>query len=388
MSIMEKTITYNLKQTGKNSDKYYNEIKAFADKFLLHAEENIGLIADEFILYISKDKTEKSRCREEYLFDILMTAIFWNNYSLNAIHLNKKAKILLLNLANIRNRVGAFKPGVDYVRGILMTILLKKYSPKGAKPVVTEDNIQGFLDWLQASNEFKHELRRITKFTNFLSNKSRSEVEKIFNAILELADWFDAESLSVLGKYTENVESFIEANREYYYWREDSIFCSRRRNEYHLNMLGAEIMNRAFKAGFSKTKYKTVLVPACMRAKTDEDCKMIKNGLDQICTGCDKKCNINKVTALGKKEGFDVFIVPHSSSFSAWLKKWAGQEDVGIVAVACPLNLVAGGLEIVSLGIKAQCVLLDYCGCKNHWDRAGLPTNLNTNTLRSITSLN
>ena len=385
---MEKILTYSLKNSSKNSDKYYEDIEQFTDKLMVEAENILSGILNNYTEYIENNNVEELRKREEYLFDLLMTGVFWNNYSLNSIHLNKKAKILLLNLANIRNRVGALKPGVDYVRGILMTVLLKKYAVTGSKPLVTEDNIQGFLDWLEASSEFKHELKRITKFTGFVSKCMLEDVEQIFTAVIKLADWFESESLLNLGKYTENVEEFISTNRDYYYWREDSIFCTRKRNEYHLNMAGAEIMNRAFRNEFINTKYKTILVPACMRSKSDEECQMIKEGLDQICTGCTKNCNINKISALGKKEGFDVYIVPHSSSFSAWLTKWSGNDDIGIVAVACPLNLVAGGLEIKNLGIKAQCVLLDYCGCKNHWDRDGQPTNLNLNEVKNIVSKN
>jgi uncharacterized protein len=385
---MEKIYTYSLKINDKNSDQYYLDIEQFTNRLMTKAENVIGEILDRYIDHLDRNNVEELRSWEEYLFDLLMTGVFWNNYSLNSIHLNKTAKILLLNLANIRNRVGAFKPGVDYVRGILMTLLLKKFDVAGSKPLVSEDNIQGFLDWLMASNEFKHELKRITQFTDWLSNYDQEEVERIFTAVIKFADWFESESLLCLGKYTKNVQDFIAKNREYYYWREDSIFCTRKRNEYHLNMTGAEIMNRAFRIPFVETKYKTILVPACMRDKSEDECQMIKDGLDQICTGCTKNCNINKITSLGKKEGFDVYIVPHSSSFSAWLTKWSGNDDIGIVAVACPLNLVAGGLEIKNLGIKAQCVLLDYCGCKNHWDREGQPTNLNLNEVKNIISKN
>jgi uncharacterized protein len=381
---MEKILTYSLKNNNKNSDQYYNDIESFTDLLLNKSEISLGNILNDYIDYLNDNQIEDLRSREEYIFDLLMTGIFWNNYSLNSIHLNKKAKIVLLNLANIRNRAGAFKPGVDYVRGILMTVLLKKYSVNGSKPLVTDDNIQGFLAWLEASNEFKHELKRITKFTGYLCKEGHDEIEEIFTTVIKFADWFEHESLLKLGKYTAKVEDFIDKNRDYYYWREDSIFCTRKRNEYHLNMAGAEIMNSAFHDQFKGTKYKTVLVPSCMRNKSDDECKMIKNGLDQICTGCTKSCNINKASSLGKKEGFDVFIVPHSSSFSAWLKKWSENNEIGIVAVACPLNLVAGGLEIKNLGIKAQCVLLDYCGCKNHWDRFGQPTNLNLNQLKKV----
>lgn len=47
-------------------------------------------------------------------------------------------------------------------------------------------------------------------------------------------------------------------------WRKDVIFCVSRRAEYHLNMVGAEIMNRAYRERFIKTPKKAVLLPACM----------------------------------------------------------------------------------------------------------------------------
>jgi hypothetical protein len=37
-----------------------------------------------------------------------------------------------------------------------------------------------------------------------------------------------------------------------------------------------------------------------------------------------------------------------------------------------------------ALDIAAQCVLLDYCGCKNQWDNGGISTALNINELMRI----
>lgn len=102
------------------------------------------------------------------------------------------------------------------------------------------------------------------------------------------------------------------------------------------------------------------------------------------CTGCDLECRVYHLTKLGKEKNFSVHIIPHSSDFTTWLKTWAVNTGIGIVGVACPLNLITGGLELKSLNIPAQCLLLDYCGCRNHWDKDGFATDLNTTKLLEI----
>ena len=59
-------------------------------------------------------------------------------------------------------------------------------------------------------------------------------------------------------------------------YREDFLFCSRKEVEYHLNMVGAQIMNEAYRKEFLKTKEKGLLLPSCMRIKDEKNCKAIK----------------------------------------------------------------------------------------------------------------
>jgi hypothetical protein len=66
------------------------------------------------------------------------------------------------------------------------------------------------------------------------------------------------------------------------------------------------------------------------------------------------------------------------------LAHWANQKDTALVGVACVLNLLTGGYEMKRLNIQSQCVFLDYCSCKNHWDKKGVPTSMNINRLKQI----
>jgi hypothetical protein len=75
--------------------------------------------------------------------------------------------------------------------------------------------------------------------------------------------------------------------------------------------------------------------------------------------------------------------VPHSSGFSRWLERWQ-HTGAGVTAVACVLNILPGGLEMRDRGIAAQCLPLDFPGCRKHWDRLGFPTAVNEKRLVQI----
>jgi hypothetical protein len=141
-------------------------------------------------------------------------------------------------------------------------------------------------------------------------------------------------------------------------------------------MVGANIMNNAFRQEFSVTRRKIVLLPLCMSKNANRGCQARRSGLDIICMDCTADCNINEIRKIGVATGFDVRIVPHSSNFTKWLEQWKNQSHTGVVGVACVLNLLTGGYEMKGLNIPAQCVLLDYCGCQKHWCRKELPTRL------------
>jgi hypothetical protein len=86
---------------------------------------------------------------------------------------------------------------------------------------------------------------------------------------------------------------------------------------------------------------------------------------------------------MGIKNNFDVFILPHASDLSRWASK-PGSPPKGVVGVACLTTLIGGGWELKRHGVPAQCVLLNYCGCKKHWDPKGISTELDMQEMKRI----
>jgi hypothetical protein len=148
-------------------------------------------------------------------------------------------------------------------------------------------------------------------------------------------------------------------------------------------MVGAEIMNRAFRDDFLRSEQKTILVPGCMRLRSVKECAGTKTPDGLRCSGCEPKCRVNQLRQLGLRQSFDVVVIPHSSDLSRWAPR-PGEPVTGVVASACLSVLVQGGWELKRYAVPAQCVVLDYCGCKKHWHSTGIPTRLSVAELRHV----
>ncbi len=372
------TITYSLKGNQKNSDRYYKEIKSFTDEVLMEFESFENSIVLDFYSYVKEKGIDSVRTYGEYIFELLMLGTFWRVYGVRAANLDKNPQKILENLVKERNQNQPAKETIDIIRGMIMKPFL--LSEDNNTPDLTINNFNKLLAYLKAAGDFNQELKRLEIWKDFLETKTNETAsEYLANAFL-FADWFEYRSKIVLGQYTDNVNKFLSEKHHEHLFQEDVIFCGRKEVEYHLNMVGAEIMNRAFRKEFENRPRKALLLPGCMKSSAGAKCRAQDTNLGLRCTGCSKICNVNKLTKIGDEHGFEVYIISHeSSAFSKSTEK--DRNELGIVGVACISNLIAGGWKSGSIGIPAQCVLLDYSSCKNHWHEEGIPTNINVNQL-------
>jgi uncharacterized protein len=332
---------------------------------------------------MEENKEEHLRSTNEYLVEFLMIGIYWTNYSGNAAATAYLPIKMLQALYNQRRRFPKYKTEIDKVRGYLAYRFLEKQRPTH----VTTFNLQVFeslINWLSATGEFNEEILRLRNWITFCKAKDTEYVVKLFATSVLFAEWFTLNAKRSLGRYMCNLHDFHQNKLPSYKYREDYFFASRCENEYYLNMFAAEILNRGFKKDFTKTKKKVLLLPTCMRTQPATGCKAKSDGKEKVCAACSMECNIGKVSTEMGKEDVISYLIPHSSDFSKFLVKWKDSADTGLIGVACLLNLITGGYEMKRLNISSQCVFLDYCGCKKHWDKEGFATNLNISQLKKI----
>jgi hypothetical protein len=378
-------ITYSLRDGQKRSDTYCRAVAAFTDEVLAEADRRIRPLVEAFRAD-SPEAGKRPRTAPEYILELLTLGVLWRVYAGDALDLARVPRLMLTCLAHARQRGGCLKASADVLRGALAALFLAPRSYDLAEtPSPTLDHLDRLLGWLEATGDFSQEVKRLRAWRDFLAGQPPEEAAENLAQAIALAAWFEACSESALGRYTPHVERFLAGTYRKYPGREDLVFCGRRRVEYHLAMVGIEILNRAFRAAFLATARKVVLVPPCMKARPDDECQARPTPLGARCAACTPGCRVHQLTKLGEKQGFGVFMLPDELAvYSGATARPKERDDVGIVGVSCVLTNCTGGWETRDLGIPAQGVPLDYCGCRYHWHKNGIPTDINFDHLLQV----
>jgi hypothetical protein len=375
---MPEILTYSLRAEQTNSDPYYQTIAALCAEVLGQAEEQAADLLTGFMSWSEQAPPAHSREREETVLELLNLGVLWQVYAPSALASRTGTRRSMAGLYALRKRSELLKPAADLLRGWLGGLLSFAGKPGQAAGTPNLKNLDILLEWLAASGEFSEEVKRLRDWRDYLASLSNRDAASALQMAVGLAGWFESYSLERLGIYTANVESFISDRHPKTRWKEDNLFTGRARVEYHLNMLGTEILNRALREGFLETSSRIVIVPPCLKAKSDEDCLATATPYGERCANCTPGCRVNQVTKLGEKHGFQVFMIPDElKTFSSGGSDPSGKRSIGLVGVSCPLTNAAGGWEMQRLGVPAQGLLLDYCGCSYHWHKDGIPTDIN-----------
>ncbi|RAU94919.1 DUF116 domain-containing protein [Paenibacillus sp. YN15] len=387
-------LTYSLLDGEANSDGFYQRAAELTDAFLLYGEEKLLPEARKLRRLAERTGAEPPRSVEEYAFDLLTAGVLWRVYRFHALGLSPARGRLLRRLAGVRTASPRLKPAADRLRATWGSRWLlvpaadgEARPPEAAVPgAPTAAQWQKLCLWLEATGEFNQEAARLRLAADCLAKAPPGAFRATAEAAVDAAAWLAGAGARMLGDYTRQVEDFRAGVAERTTRREDAVLRNRTRVEYHLNLLGAELMNRVYRSAFWAAPKHAVLLPVCLRAHSGQDCAAIRSGCGHTCLRCDKSCRVASVMEMGAAEGFEVILISHESdAFSHRLIDRLLREGTAIVGVACALNLVSGGLRAKAVGLAAQCVILDYCGCGRHWDDAGgFPTDLNLNRLQAI----
>lgn len=269
---------------------------------------------------------------------------------------------------------------IDIAQACLELLLLGVYAKRGLEdgehPVIA--HLDHVLKCLEQSSDYAYQSRRLREWQRVLNNRPLSIQETFWESICEITHWFEQRALDVLDPYTRNVNHFLSTYKSEGCDRSDALLRTSPRIEYHINMVGAEILNGILRNRFLATEHKLIVLPGCLRLNP-LGCQALKWTLGFQCGHCTEGCQISKVSKLGAERGVQVSFVNHQSSLEAHvngLNTLGYKGDLGILGVACALSLLEGGFMLQSHNVPAQCVPLNYCGCVDHWHEKGISTRV------------
>jgi uncharacterized protein len=373
---MTRIITYSLRLDAPSSDGYYRTIAAFADSWLKQASAEVSDLVNGLREY-GQGISKPDRSDAESAFELLALGVLLREHLAEAVQMPSWAERLLNWLVSVQSRIPWTESVIKLLRGWLGWVANQLPDRERG-----EDVIGRMIAWLGANDEPTKE-KRFSEWQTYFNSKGEVFTQTAISRCLDLAEEFAVTSQEALGKYTENVERFLGEEAPKYRRRYDARLLSRSRVEYHLGMLGTEILTRAFRQRFLATKRKMVILPPCMCAPADE-CKAVETPFGAKCQACTPACRVNQITKLGEKHGFSVTMIPDNVKV---FDSGKGTESIGLVGVSCALTNWNGGWDAGALGIPAQGLLLDYVGCKFHWDKRGIPTDTNFKRLQEILNI-
>jgi hypothetical protein len=375
---MPRIITYSLRLDQPDSGDYYRDVAGFADAWQEAAvQENAGLIAG-FRDY-RREHDLPDRSDGEYAFELLAVGVLLREHDVDIARMTGFTRATLKGLVSMQKRWPPTETAVKRLRG--WTAALARQFSRGQAGLAGKTTLPGLLEWLRA-NEENGKADRLAEWQDCLDGNAVAVA-----GCLTLADRFAEASQAALGKYTEQVAFFLKETAPKHRWQYDADFVARTRLEYHLGMLGTEVLNRAYRQRFLAASKRIVIVPPCMRLQPEEKCKAVATPFGARCQACTPTCRVHQLTRLGEKKGFDVFIMPDELRvFGAGEsgENGPGPGPVGVVGISCALTNWSGGWDTDGIGVPAQGLLLDYPGCSYHWDKKGIPTDINFKQLEEL----
>ncbi len=369
--------TYTLRPSGAPPELYLKQVARLADE-VLEAGEALRPIVESYGAWIEETGREARRSHAEYLLEALALGVLWRARGTDATRREGVGRRFVDALAAHRRAGGA------RVRDGSTSLILSLDAPyEPGSPAPTLRDLDRLLTWLVASGEYDDEVARLEGWEAFLRADPAS-AEETLAELVAFAIGFEAWSDHALGIFTAGVQRFFRDDLPRRRWREDTVQCARRRVEYHLNMVGAELLNRAWREAFLACERHVVVMPGCMRSRPDAACAAERSALDLRCTGCTKGCAVLSATRVARRAGADAVAVVHGSDFSRFLRSPALRGGgVGVVGVACVPGLLGAGWRAHATGLPAQCVLLESSGCE-HWRDAARPTAIDLGELERV----
>lgn len=305
-----------------------------------------------------------------------------------AVQLQKQMKILDKPLEAFHNFIQAkniepVREIVEYGIELLDFAILHRWiqnlsvQRKFSFHKVTYTSLKESFLFMQESGEFKEEIYRFQNWLDFFAGYEEMGWKELWSSVCTLIETVDKLGDCYLQKYLLHLPNYLEANKTAWNNRTDAGLILRDKSCYYINMIAAQMLNACYKEDFSFCDKVYIFLPGCMAEKMDK-CQAKESKEGYICASCSQACQINSLS----KQHSGVRIVYHGSQMEK--KKVNKNEKIGVIGVACILNLISGGWKARRLGYIPQCVILNECGCNIHWDEKGRITSLDEKELQRL----
>lgn len=328
------------------------------------------------------DLTDSSNCSDEYYHKTQILSREMQDI------LNMELTVWVERFIDEKDVENTLQESTEYKIALILFAILHKWYWKQEKDIIVDFEKISYTDlmdtirFMKQSGEFKEELYYFDQWMKYFISLGEKEWKSLWQAIDRVVSWIQKTGDRELKKYLLNVDAYREKIVPLRSTRKDYALLSRDSLCYYVNMIGAEILNSIYIKDFKQVSQKYVFLPGCMTRK-GSDCKASPFHGGFICNHCSSECMISKISNDFSDEKNKIRIIYHESELNHQIV--SSEQKIGVIGISCILNLIAGGFKAKRLGYIPQCVLLDYCGCSQHWslDEERVVTSINVAMLKN-----
>ena len=377
---MIEAITYSLRsEQAGNDEEYYQTIRAFTDAWLEETQKTVGALVADFQVWRA-GQSLAVRSIGEHAFELLVLGVYLREHGAQAENFPEAAAVLLETLLDAQEELHWAEDVVKTLRGLVNGI-----SDPGESAGKDLVNLERLLLWLRAQGEHT-KAARLAEWQAYFNVQQPAASAQALVLCRSLAEDFNRNSMAAFGKYTQGVEKFLKEVTPRARWRYDVCLVTSSRLDYHLGMLGTEILDRAYRQRFLASQHIMVIVPPCLRAQPEGRCQAEQTPLGAKCTGCTPTCRVHQITKLGQQKGLVVYSIPDDQLSKLCISSGQAGSNIGLIGVSCALTNWGAGWEAERLGLPAQGILLDYAGCRKHWAARDIPTDVDIRKIETVAS--
>jgi hypothetical protein len=251
-------VTYSLRCGRPGSDDYYRRVDDLTQEVRHHGAQVLWTVlplAGQVLLHPGG--------RAQTLFEVLTLGVLWRTHGAGVSAAGMGGRVVLADATASRDRGRRVASSGRRHDKLLASEDCVAGAGNDRHPLPTPDGLNGLLAFLAEAQAYEFELKPLGMWRDRLSHLPGQDWLKTMDSIDRFAGWFEARSLEILGSFTQRVEQFVASQATCASRRQDASLRRRRRLEYHLNMVGTELLNHACRLAAWRAERLFCFPPAC-----------------------------------------------------------------------------------------------------------------------------
>lgn len=348
----------NLK-INNSSNLYFKKVNELSDKYKKLIGREFDNEIEDFDEFHKISSYENDRYTEEYIVEIIMIGVFWNNYISKALSIKKFCDFNLMRLRDKKINMDNTNSLKYKINDKILNVFVKKAifntffdnSIEGNKEHdFSFDNYSKLVYYVSFICDYSHYADRLFIWRDFLLNIKGEYTENFLKKACHIAEKFTEECHVVLREYTKGNVEFLKKLYLSRYRKNDLFDVYLSNSLIYFNMVAAEILNELNLKKMNTTIEKFCILPEEYLGK-DEKCTAIITDKGKKCNECKFACRGCKLARIFKLYKYELYVNSSEEDIFKFLKL---EENIGL----CSVTKVNSLLKKYYSFRKADCIVV------------------------------